>query len=150
MNNIDRTQLNDIIRKTLAHIEEGMHSYLEIFDGEQFIVFEPEGDGTECYLSVWVTDKLDSLNYGNGEILFNAGTIDCSGDEDEIESVIDNLMDYMVECGNANDADEEDELVEEESLLEKKLNESCVTESKVKLNKFDMLFESVKEKFGAK
>jgi len=148
MNNIDRTQLNDIIRKTLAHIEEGMHSYLEIFDGKQFIVFEPEGDGTECYLSVWVTDKLDSLNYGNGEILFNAGTIDCSGDEDEIESVIDNLMDYMVECGNANVGD--DVIAGDESLLETKLNESYVTESKVKLNKFDMLFESVMGKFGVK
>jgi hypothetical protein len=111
-------------------------------------VFEPEGDGTECYLSVWVTDKLDSLNYGNGEILFNAGTIDCSGDEDEIESVIDNLMDYMVECGNANVGD--DVIAGDESLLETKLNESYVTESKVKLNKFDMLFESVMGKFGVK
>lgn len=139
MKEITPEQIKDLIVSTFDGMNEGIHSWLELGDNK-FLVIEPESDGEADYLSIYVTDKLDSLNYGNGEILFNGGLAETIEDA---EPIIDELMTYIAEQEIPAEQEIETDMVQSA--------ENVTYESKkVTGTKFDTLFESVMTKVGAK
>lgn len=133
MENVKFDEIKNLIVSTFERMQDGVHSWKQ-YDEDMYLVIEPESDGEIDYLSVYITDKIDSLGYGNGNILFQVGLIDSLED---VDGYVDEIVTWLTEQGEEFEIDEIEDNTE-------------VKQPNLAGQKFDTLYESVMKKIGAK